>query len=265
MLLKFLEKLYYAKIMKHKILMILYIISLNIATLLNAQTIDSLLLMSEEFPPYNFVQDGKLLGTSIDLMELCLQKMEVNLGKGDIQILPWSRSYKALLENRNTVLFAITRTESRENLFKWVGPISSSKNVLMAKKSNEIRLDTIEDIQQYRIGVVRDDAGEQLMNDVAHIPKEQLDIVSQAKFSVRQLNLGRIDLFAYDENVTKWILKQEGLDPADFETVYVLNEGFHYFGFHKETPDNIIQQFQNALDEIKEDGEYDKILARYLE
>jgi len=37
-----------------------------------------------------------------------------------------------------------------------------------------------------------------------------------------------------------------------------------YFAFHIDTPDAVIEKLQAALDTIKLDGEYEKILNRYL-
>lgn len=54
------------------------------------------------------------------------------------------------------------------------------------------------------------------------------------------------------------------------ETVWTLNEVYDYYAFHKETPDSLVRNFQNALDDIKkkpEDrgkSEYEKILDKYL-
>ncbi|MBB6480959.1 substrate-binding periplasmic protein [Spirochaeta isovalerica] len=219
--------------------------------------------MSEEFPPYNFELNGRLQGISIDLMVLCLDKLGSRQTRQDIRILPWARSYKMLLEEEKTVLFAITRTPQRENLFKWVGPISSSKNVLFARKNSLISLSSPDDIKKYRTGAIRDDAGEQLLQDLFGLDREGIELTSSALSSLLQLKTGRIDLFAYDENVLHWIMTQEGLNPEDFESVYVLSEGFHYFGFHRDTDDELIEQFQKALDDLKDEGLYDIVLKRY--
>ena len=53
-----------------------------------SQPIDDLILMTEEFPPYNFEADGYLQGTSIDLMCLILKKAGSTLSRDDIRLLP---------------------------------------------------------------------------------------------------------------------------------------------------------------------------------
>ena len=140
----------------------------------------------------------------------------------------------------NTVLFAVTRTPEREHMFKWVGPISIARNVLIAKKDKNIKINSADDVKNYKIGVVQDDAGEQLAETKLGVQKEHLDITSAGNLNIRKLNAGRIDLFAYDENVAKWLITKEGFKAKDFETVYMIEEGFHYVAFHKDIPDSLI-------------------------
>jgi polar amino acid transport system substrate-binding protein len=51
---------------------------------------------------------------------------------------------------------------------------------------------------------------------------------------------------------------------------YVLDQIDYYYAFNKETPESIVQSFQQALDYIKsnkdKDGvtDYEKILAKYI-
>ncbi|BBO74725.1 amino acid ABC transporter substrate-binding protein [Desulfosarcina widdelii] len=219
--------------------------------------------MTELFPPYNFVENGKLIGSSVELMALMLQRMESRKTVDDIKILPWARAYRIVLDQKDTALFAMTKTEKRKNLFKWVGPISSAKNVLIAKKEKKIRISCPKEIKKYRIGVVRRDAGEQLVIEKTGLTKNDLDRATNAISNIKKLAMNRIDLFAYDENVVKWIMKKEGINPDGYETVYILDIGLHFFAFNKNTPASLINRMQNILDEIKSEGEYDNIMKKY--
>jgi polar amino acid transport system substrate-binding protein len=234
------------------------------AAISQAQNIDELYLMSEEFPPYNYKENGEIKGTSIDLMDQILRKLHSKQNKNNIHILPWARAYNYLLKKENTVLFVMTRTQNREKLFKWVGPISTARNVLIARKARHIKISSAEDIKKYAVGAVRNDAGAQLLISEAGIPEKKIYLVPSAIQSIKMLNLDRIDLFAFDENVTVWLIKKNHLNPEDYETVFILQKGFHYFAFHRNTSDLIIENFQKTLDEIKLQGDYDKILDRYL-
>ena len=229
-----------------------------------AAPVDRLYFMSEQFPPYNYQEDGKARGISIEIVGRVLQQLNAETTINDIQFLPWARSYRVLQNRKNTALFVTVRTASREKLFQWAGPLSRARNVLLARKDRHIQIHTAQDLLRFQIGAVRDDAGGQLVEKKLGIPRERLDISSDAIFNIRKLKLGRIDLFAYDENVAHWLIRKEGLNPADFETVYVLEEGLHYIAFNKETDPTLIRDIQRALDGLRTDGSIDRITQKYL-
>ena len=77
-------------------------------------------IMSEELSPFNHTEDGKVTGFSSEIvLEICERVGHAKT----IQVMPWARAYKSILNEDNKVLFSTTRTANREDLFKWVGPI----------------------------------------------------------------------------------------------------------------------------------------------
>lgn len=232
----------------------------------SAQSVDDLFFMTENYPPYNYKKNGKLQGISVDLLVLILRKMNSSQSIDDIQLTPWARGYYELLNRKNTCLFVTTRTERREKLFKWVGPVSSTTISIIARKDRDIRIKSIDDIIKYKIGVVREDIGEQLLVK-AGISLKRLDRIGGINVtiqSIQKLNKGRIDAWSYEENVAKWEIKANGFNPNDYEIVYKLKEGKLYYAFHKEISNSLIQKLQDALDQLKRDGSYQKVLDKYL-
>ncbi len=102
------------------------------------------------------------------------------------------------------------------------------------------------------------------------VKKESLSRVADLLSLIKMLDSGRLDLFSYGDLTTKWVLKINGLNTGDYENVYTLKEIKAYYAFNKETPDSLILQFQNVLNELKKkpaDGgksEYEKVLDNYL-
>ncbi len=233
----------------------------------SAKSMDDLEIWTEIYPPYNFKGNGKLKGISVDLMVLMLRTVNSKLTREDIKLAPWARGYRSVLNKKNNVLFSTTRTKEREKHFKWVGPITTTTVSVFARKDNNIKIQSIEDITKYRIGVVIDDIGEQLLV-TAGVPLIKLDRIGGTdviRQSIRKMNKSRIDLFCYEESAAKWTIKKNGFNPSDYEVVYILKKGELYYTFNKKTPDAVLQKLQNALDELKKDGSYQKILDKYLE
>lgn len=232
---------------------------------LGAQTIDDLNFLTEQYPPYNFHKAGEVRGIAADLLLLMLEHTQSQQTRTDIQLGPWARGYRTVLKRPNTCLFSMTRTDEREPLFKWVGPIIPTRVSLIAKKSRAITIKTIEDLVPYTIGVVIDDIGEQLLQETGmSLTVETLAGVDVTLRSLKKLQAGRIDLWAYEEYVVKHAMKSYGFDPDEYEAVYTLAEKELYYACHKETPDTVIHQLQQALDYFKARGEYQKIVDTYL-
>jgi len=225
--------------------------------------VDDIVFMTEQYPPYNHEEDNKLQGIAVDTLALMLQRAGSKQTREDIEMLPWARGYKRVQLEPNTCLFSTTRTEEREDLFKWVGPIGPITVGLIARKERGIKIDSAEDMKKYKIGTIRDDVAELYLVN-AGISVDNMDRVAETILNIKKLNRGRIDLWAYGESGAMWELKANGFSPADYESVHVLHSQELYFAFHKDTSDSAIAKLQAALDSIKADGEYDKILDRYL-
>jgi polar amino acid transport system substrate-binding protein len=244
--------------------LILIVCGLIMSTALFAQSVDDLVLITEDYAPLNFSKDGKVQGISVDVMVEILKVTGSKKTRKDISLQPWARGYQQVQEKENTVLFAMSRTEAREELFKWVGPIIPSNIVLIAKKSRGIKINSAEDINQYnRIVVVRDDIGEQMLLELG-VPEENLRQSNSGISSAKMLDKDRVDMWAYGRIVAAWNIKELGFNPGDYEEVYTLKESQQYFAFHKDTASTVIENLQKALDELQNNGKLQEIANSYL-
>jgi polar amino acid transport system substrate-binding protein len=236
----------------------------------NYPNVRDLVIMTEQSPPYNFKEDGKMQGISVDLLDAVFKKMRLGLTRDNIQMTRWVEQYQRTLDERNRILFSMLRTPEREQDFEWVGPIAPARIGLFCRKDKQVRINTAEDLKKVRIGVVASDAGEQLAIR-AGVEKEALVQSETAEEAVRLLGSGKVDCWAYEEATGRWFLSQKTEFPGDFEMVHVLWEGELYYAFHGRFAPSVVHQFQEALDALKrekgEDGtsEYEKILSRYLQ
>jgi polar amino acid transport system substrate-binding protein len=232
---------------------------------LAAQTIDDLTFITEDYPPFNFERDGKRQGIAVDALSEMLTLAGAKKSRADIKVWPWARGYETALKEKNTVLFSTTRTEARESLFKWVGPIMPSRIVLVAKKKQGIKLGAVEDIgtSNYKIGVVREDIGGQLLANMG-VGKDKTIQANSGVSVAKMLHAGRVDMWAYGAPVIMWNLKELGYRPDEYEEVFTLTESQHYyFAVNRDTDDKLIARLQAALDKLKAKGRFSEIVARY--
>jgi len=225
--------------------------------------------VTEQFPPYNFLEDGYLQGISVDLLEVVWQRMGVDLNRSIIEILPWTEGYQRALDETNLVIFSAARLPQREQLFKWAGPIGPIRNVLLVKGDTKISINAPEDLKKYRIAAIKDDSAVQMLLDTG-VKKEDLVLEAAPGPIIEMLQNGSIDAWAYGDTAGIWLIQKSGANASDFRAAYVLGEADYYYAFNREAPDRLVQSFQEAIDYTKSNkdtngvSDYEKILTRYL-
>ena len=227
-----------------------------------AQTLPRFIIMTEEWVPYQFDEGPELRGIAVDLMVELLERTGSSQTRKDIQLFPWARAYRDLQKKKNTVLFSMTRTPERENLFRWVGPIFQNTTYLIASKKQSIKISSPEDLHKYRFGTIRDDASEMFLLRLG-LTMDRFTRISNSQSNLRMLNAGRVDFIVSGWEAFVSDSDSTGLNQNDFEIVYTVDSSDVSIAFHRDTPDWIIQSFQQALDDIKAEGLYDRILEKY--
>jgi len=231
--------------MKKLIIMVASVILLSAQSALSAE----LTVLTENLPPLNYLEKGVLVGPSVEIVK----EIQKRVGsKVPIQVYPWARAYKMALEDKNVVLFGTTYTKVRHDKFKWVGPLATKRDILVARKGSGIKIDSLEDAKKVnRIGTLRDDTRERLLKMHGFTNCEP---VSDEQLNAQKLAIGRIDLWAYKIPGLRTVCDLAGVDYREFEEVYHLRKIDLMIAFSKKTSDSIVEKWKNAFDEMSADG-----------
>jgi polar amino acid transport system substrate-binding protein len=208
-----------------------------------------LTILTENLPPLNYVENSVLVGPSVEIVK----EIQRRVGSQEqIQVYPWARAYKMALEDENVILFGMTHTKVRQDKFKWVGPLATKRDILVAKKGSGIKIKDLEDAKKVkRIGTLRDDTRGRLLKRHGFT---NLEPVSDEQLNAKKLALGRIDLWAYKIPGLRTVCDLAGVDYTEFEEVYDLREIDLMIAFSKKTSDSIVQKWRDAFNEILADG-----------
>ncbi|SFW69247.1 MULTISPECIES: substrate-binding periplasmic protein [Pseudomonas] len=237
------------------------------ATLLLAGSVraadTSLVLLTENFPPYNmakngknFAQDENIHGIAVDIVREIFKRADISYSL--TLRFPWERIYKLALENPGYGVFVMARLPEREKLFKWVGPIGPDDWIMLAKADSKIALDSLEQARQYKIGAYKGDAIAETLAKQGLKPI----VVLRDQDNARKLVNGQIDLWATGDPAGRYLARQEGV--TDLKTVLRFNSAELYLALNKDVPDDVVARLQAALDELRKEGAVDAIMARYL-
>lgn len=216
-------------------------------------------IISLEDAPLSFTNEkGEVDGLSVELVNEIIKRIKLTSG---IRILPWARGYEMLNTQNNIVLFGTVRTEERENLFKWVGPIVVTKLKFYARKDSHIKINSLEDAQKVkRIGTTIKFFSEQILKKAGF---KNLDSAPYPEMGLKKLLKGRVDLWPALNVTVPPLLDKVGADTNDIEEVFTIKTMYDYIAFSKETPDVVINQWQDTLSMIKKDGTFQRIYRKW--
>lgn len=216
-------------------------------------------ILTEELPPFNYAgPDGKVTGQSTEVVNEILTRLNQ---KAEIGLLPWSEGYGTALKGPNVALYSTGRTEEREHLFKWVGPITSYDFTLYTRNGSTITISNVETAKTAGlIGVVKDDARHQFL-----VQQNFTNVVTcdTDAACLRNLLANKTDLWFGSAVNFPATVKKEGIDPLTIKEVYQVKSVPMYIAFSNDTPDSVITSWQGALDAMKQDGTFTAIRQKY--
>lgn len=224
----------------------------------------SVVLMTENFPPYNMATNDKNYAREENLQGIAVDVVREMFKRANIQYnmtlrFPWARIYKLALDNPNYGVFVTARLPERERLFKWVGPIGPDDWIMLAKADSSITLNSLEDAKQYRVGAYKGDA------IAEHLATKGLEAQTAFRDQENALKLqnGEIDLWATGDPAGRYLAKQEGV--TGLKTVLRFETAQLFLALNPETPDEVVTRLQGALDKMRAEGFVDKALNSYVE
>ncbi len=224
--------------------------------------IDKIEMYTENWAPYNFKKDGKVTGIAIDILAKMLKNVKSSQTVADVKLTSWARAYSIAQKKKNAVVFTTTRTEKREKMFKWVGPIDVNQVVAIAPKSKSIKISSATDLNKYKVGAIFKDVGESVLKSSGIKKIQSTKGLNARDLSLKKLMAGKIDIFSISKSLVVDV-PSIGFKKDDYEVVYVLNESSLSYAFNKDTDDALIAKFQKALDALKADGTVDKLNKKY--
>ena len=227
----------------------------------------SLAINTEEFPPFNYTENNKITGVATEVVEAVMKQTRINY---TIKSYPWARAYMVAQHEPNTLIYSINRTPQREEKFKWVGALAPiNVSIFSLAERSDIRVDDFDDLKQYKIGTVRDDAFESYLIgkgfDVSDLERVAGDKAYQRNYLM--LKLGRIDVMPMMDAVVNYVVGDVGDDPKKMLrrviSVPELSQNSCYIAASLKTPDDIVNKIRNVLEDFKRTSNYKAILEKW--
>jgi len=226
---------------------------------------DVLQLFTEVAPPFNYysgsIVDPDIQGSSVEIVDAIQSRNDY---ASNVKITGWIDAYATVQYLPNSALFTTARTAEREGLFQWVGPIATLRGSFYTLRDSGITITTLE--QAKALGSIATPS-----NWYTHdyLLANDFDNIVAISFSpldaFNQLLSGEVDaLFMYDEGIN-WLCDTTSTPTENivkqFEETY--DEG--YVAFSLTTPTSTVEQWQQNLDAMKQDGTFEGIWQSWFD
>jgi len=222
-------------------------------------------LVTLEYPPYEYTQNGEIKGMAVDIVKLIFKEMNQPI---TIEVLPWARAIRYIKEGKRDAIFTAFKNSKRETFADYSTSVLMPQVVsLFVKKGSSIKYEgEFNEFSQYSIGVVRKVSYGKLLDEaLSNNIFKRVDAVNDGTQNFKRLLKGRIDIIASNKYGGMYILKQLG----KLDEVTVLPEQLQavssYIAFSKKRNlTHIRDKFDVILKRLKKDGTYSKILDSYF-
>ncbi len=221
-------------------------------------------VVTEDFAPFNFLENGKTVGISTAIVKAAFERAGVDYA---IEVLPWDRAVMETNDTPNTFIYTMALTEKRKNKYIWVGKLFDRKVALVRHKDRgDLDALTQEDLRyNTKLCAIEGDASYELLRQLG-FPEGNFITVAGTSYNLcaKMVQEKRVDLTAYNPYALAYEVEKGDLEDAFKIHSMIANEDGYYLAAHPDSDPKLIEKLQQAFKELADEGFNDKIAAEYI-
>jgi len=202
-----------------------------------------------EEPPTNFLEDGEIVGTTVDLVREMARRLGV---APEIDFLPPARAFLVAETTPNRMLFTAALTEARRaHGYRAIGPVISRRHILYARKGSDLKVQTVHDLVGQGLTVSGMDADwrTSFLKEAGVL----VETTPQHLLNLKKLMAERTDLWISSDIEAPAILAEAGVDWGEIEEAFVLRVAPSYILVSKDTDPKLLTRWRDAFDAVSVD------------
>lgn len=213
-----------------------------------------------KFAPFEFEKDGKYVGIDIEILE-AISKAEGF--QYDLKPMDFNGIIPALTSNQiDGAIAGMSITEERKKALDFSeGYFESGISLVVKADNNTIK--SLDDLNGKSFSVKKGTAGAKFAEDNKDKYGAKLTYFNDSPSMFQEVINGNADVAFEDYPVAAYKIALE--TTPTLKIVGEKNEKNYYgFAVNKGKNQELLKKFNEGLKKIKENGEYDKIIAKYL-
>jgi len=212
------------------------------------------------FPPFEYTQDGELVGFDVALAEEVIERAGYEVGEWvDIEFDSLIPSLRA--GDMDLVAAAMTITEDRDEAIDFTDPYWESNQAVLVQEGGDFQPGSVDDLEGVRVGAQSGTTGEDEVNalvDEGTVSESDVRVYDNYTLAVQDLENGNVDAVVIDIPVARNFAASRSVAVA-FEI-----ETGEQFGLGMREDDDRIADINEALAAVQEDGTYDDLVNEWF-
>lgn len=241
-------------VMKRTVLCVLLFLSLCVCA-----TGKELKIVTEEYPPYEFLQNNKFTGFDVDTVTEACRRIGYTV---NIQAFPWKRCLLMMQQGKADAIMSLMNTEERRQFLVFPKEsLSNEKNVVFTPTGSGVNVKDFSDLKGLRIGVQSEYSYGVKFDNFKGLDKELCNSPEQMQ---KMLSGGRMPVAVGNEAVSLYLNKKLGLKPITI--LYEISNDPLYIGFSKASKINskdISEKMSKALSDMRKEGLINQFQKKY--
>ncbi len=164
-------------------------------------------LTSLHWPPYSG-STLKQQGATIAITRAAMRAVGHELIVG---FFPWSRAIRLVNRPESKYVGYLPAYSYPTDEFVFSAPLGSSPLGLVEQHLHPVSWSSLADLNQYRLGVVRDYTNTAELDAMIKLGSQKVEIVNSDEHNVKKVATGRIDAAVIDLHVLRYLLSQKEL------------------------------------------------------
>lgn len=217
-------------------------------------------IVFEDYPPYEYVEDGEVKGINMDIIREAFRRMGVT---PYFEPRPWKRAVYELKSGEILALSSGFKTAKREEFAVFPSePLAMETNVVAALTVSGVEVNSLEDLRGLRVGVVREYSYGESFDSMRGLNKIKANSSHQM---LKMLLSQRMDVAVGNKAVFKFLAKKQGM-LAHIKFIHVVGNDPLYLMFSKKRgarAQRLARDFSIVVREMHKDGTFKAIQDKY--
>ena len=212
--------------------------------------------VSATWPPFEYVEKGKIIGFDVDLAN---RIGEIIGRKIEFEDMTLSTLIFALNSGKiDTIISGLTITDERKKSVDFTQSYFDNRLVLIVPKANNNKFNSLNQLKGKKVGVELGSTADDIVSAVKEIKNEKFDNPSMAVVALKN---GKLDAVVMDETPAEKNVSSIGGVKIVKNFIVATEE----LGIAVNKKDKqLLKQINDALTQIKESGEMDKLMNKWF-